>query len=212
MFTGIIREIGKVTDIGRAGDNFRLKVTSWRVAKGVVTGDSVAVNGACLTVIKSAHGFIEFDIMEETARLSTLTYLNKGDDVNLERAMKAGDALDGHIVQGHIDCVGIVRSAGKDKKGYSIVVEVPDGFEGLYIDKGSVAIDGVSLTVGSVSRKSFGVHIIPHTLKSTTLGIKRAGERVNIEFDVTGKYILGYKTVSAQSKVTDKFLRENGFV
>ncbi len=211
MFTGIIREIGKVRYIRNNGDTMRLEITSRVVADGIGIGDSVAVNGVCLTAVDTGSGHIAFDIMKETTRRSTFSHLSEGNPVNLEGSMKADGTFDGHFVQGHIDCVGTVKNIGRDENGFFIKISLPGGFEGLYIDKGSVAIDGVSLTIGKVARESFEVYVIPHTLKETTLGSKRSGDMVNVEFDIIGKYVIKTQDTRHRSQVTEKFLEDKGF-
>jgi len=212
MFTGIVREIGKIKYIRREGDILGLEITSKAAAAGIRVGDSVAVNGVCLTVVKSGPGVLKFEIMEETARRSTFPYLTEGNPVNLEGAMKADGAFDGHFVQGHIDCVGTIKDIGKNENGFLMKIGLPGGFEGLYVDKGSVAIEGVSLTISKAKDKEFEVYIIPHTLKETTLGLKKSEEKVNVEFDVIGKYAAKMQSGRKKTEVTEKFLEDKGFI
>lgn len=210
MFTGIIREIGRVRRIRKKGGILSLGITSKDVAAGIAAGDSVAVNGVCLTAVKSGGGVLEFDIMEETARRSTFPSLREGDPVNLEGSMRADGTFGGHFVQGHVDCVGTIRRAGRSGENFSIDIAVPEGFHGLYVDKGSVAVDGVSLTVGRCKDGGFNVYIIPHTLKHSALGKRKAGDMVNVEFDILGKYAV--KAQGAGRQVTEKFLEDKGFI
>jgi riboflavin synthase len=213
MFTGIIREIGTVKSVKSSARALRLVIGLKAVASGLNTGDSIAVNGVCLTAVMSGRDKVEFDVMEETAKRSTIAMLKDGDMVNLERAVRTGEAFDGHFVQGHVDCVGKIIRAGNDAGGYSIEVEVPKIFEALYVEKGSVAIDGVSLTVGRSAANIFSVHIIPHTLKETTLGLKKPGDKVNVEFDIIGKYIAKASAPGrSSSNLTESFLKQNGFI
>lgn len=211
MFTGIIKEIGKVEKIRKGSDVSTLAVACKEVSRGVGVGDSVAVNGVCLTVAKAEKYRLIFEVMEETMRRSTLRDAEEGDSVNLEGSMRADGTFGGHFVQGHIDCVGTIKAIGKKGDGFSVRIALPDGFERLYVEKGSVAIDGISLTIGRVSEKSLEVYVIPHTLKITTLGSKKAGDKVNVEFDVIGKYIAKVHS-PAQPKVTEKFLSDKGFI
>ena len=210
MFTGIVKEIGSVSKIERSKDLCRIDIRSGEVSKGVETGGSVAVNGACLTAVSKVKGVISFDVMTETIDRTTLAGLKKGDAVNLEPSLRVGDPLDGHFVTGHVDHVGSIRDIKKN--GDDIAIEI--GFDGSCKDrpvrKGSVAIDGVSLTVGGMREDGFTVFLIPHTMKVTTLGMKKAGDRVNIEFDIIGKYV-SRSSPGRVSRIDEAFLRENGF-
>jgi len=230
MFTGIIKEIGSIRRLDKMGDIVSITVSSGEVARGLVIGDSVAVDGVCLTAVKTSQSAAAFNVMEETVLRSTLARLKEGDPVNLEGSMKAGGVFGGHFVQGHIDCVGTIRAVCKAGGSFSLEIDVPDGFNDLYVDKGSVAIDGVSLTIGACKRRGFNVHLIPHTLKTTTLGLKKSGDKVNVEFDVIGKYIARRQGDVSHSgngtdlnnpfpgmgprsgKVTEKFLEDKGFI
>ncbi|MCX5679557.1 MAG: riboflavin synthase [Candidatus Omnitrophica bacterium] len=220
MFTGIVKEIGSISRIDKRGGIISITVNSKEVIRGLNIGDSVAINGVCLTAITTANSSITFDVMEETARRSTLAAMKEGAAVNLEGSMKADGLFGGHFVQGHIDCVGTIRVVGKAGDSFLMNIDVPDGFSDLYVDKGSVTIDGISLTIGECKGDGFNVYLIPHTLKTTTLGFRKSGDRVNVEFDVIGKYIAkaarseaepsGRGSVSA--KVTKKFLEDKGFI
>lgn len=214
MFTGIIKEMGRVGRIEKKGGIVSIMVSSREVVRGLNIGDSVAVNGVCLTAVKIAQSAVTFDVMEETVRRSTLAHLKEGDNINLEGSMRADGVFGGHFVQGHIDCVGTIRDINKKGDNFSIDISVPDGFSGLYVDKGSVAIDGVSLTIGECKDNGFNVYLIPHTLGASTLGSRRAGDKINVEFDIIGKYIA--KTTAHMGrtsiKVTEKFLEDKGFI
>lgn len=212
MFTGIIKEIGRVNRIDKKSGSVSIAVSSKEVVRGLGIGDSVAVNGVCLTAVKIAGSSVTFDVMEETARRSTLANLREGDTVNLEGAMRADGVFGGHFVQGHIDCVGIVREIGKTGENFSMNIDVPGGFSDLYVNKGSVAIDGVSLTIGECRNNGFNVYMIPHTLKTTTLGLKKSGGNVNVEFDVIGKYVARSQGRHRRPEVTEKFLQDKGFI
>ena len=207
MFTGIIKEIGKVGRFEDTGGVRRLEVVSKTVAGDSAIGGSVAVNGVCLTVVEKVHGMISFDIMQETLKKTGLGGLKTGDAVNLEHSMRPDGGVDGHFVLGHVDCVGTIGSVGNSRDGSFIKVSYPPEFSSLLVDKGSVALDGVSLTVTSPFRDSFVVYLIPHTMKITTLGMKRPGDRINIEFDIIGKYIARRK----EDRLTEGFLKEHGF-
>ena len=191
MFTGIIKELGKVHRISGLGGIYRLSVEAKDIAGGLNIGDSVAVNGVCLTLTGKDRNALDFDVMGETFKRTNISKLRIDESVNLEGALRAGDPLGGHFVTGHIDCVGRIKEIRRMSDNYSIGVVFPEKYKKLVVEKGSIALDGISLTVGSVGDGKTIVHIIPHTLKVTTLGSKRPGDEVNMEFDIIGKYVLG---------------------
>lgn len=192
MFTGIVQETGTVKKIERGKKAIGLTVSAVTVARGLEIGDSVAVNGCCLTAVKiSSRGkpkLIQFDVLQESWRLTNLKFAKRGLLVNLERPLRAGDEFGGHFVTGHIDGTGKILR--REKSGADHVLEIAASREILryVIQKGSITIDGVSLTVAGVGRKSFCVWIIPHTLKVTALREKKIGDAVNLEADILGKY------------------------
>jgi riboflavin synthase len=192
MFTGIIETVGTVAAIERRGDGARLAVDAPAIAAGVRVGDSVAVNGGCLTVTAESGGRFAFEAVRETLERTALGLLAVGSRVNLERALRADSRLDGHIVQGHVDGTGVVRALERDGADVRLFVDCDPELADCLVEKGSVAIDGVSLTVVSVSARGFDVALIPHTLAVTTLGGLRPGDRVNLEVDVLGKYVKRY--------------------
>ncbi len=192
MFTGIIEAVGTLVHFERRGSAARLLVAAPELAVGVEIGDSVAVNGACLTVTELSGERIGFDAVRETLERSALSDLAAGMRVNLERAMRAGARLDGHIVQGHVDGVGRVGRLEQRGDDVQLYVAVEPDFADLLVEKGSVAIDGVSLTVVGVEPTGFDVALIPYTLKHTTLGERSASDRLNLEADVLGKYVKRY--------------------
>jgi riboflavin synthase len=210
MFTGIIREIGTVRSLKAAGGLYKLEVACKDVSASADIGDSVSVNGVCLTVTAKAPGALYFDVVAETIRRTTLAGLRSAERVNLEGSLKAGSGIDGHFVLGHVDCVGkvveIIRAGGE----FVMRIGFPGRFAGLLVEKGSVAIEGVSLTAGEISDNMFSVYLIPQTLKSTSLGSRPAGSSVNIEFDVIGKYAVRMKPPGGAG-ITESFLKENGF-
>lgn len=210
MFTGIIKEIGTVSKICRKKDICRLDIRSVEISKSVEIGGSVAVNGACLTVTEIAKDIISFGVMAETMRRTTIATLKEGCSVNLEPSLRAGEPLDGHFVTGHIDCVGKIRGVKRHGNEFSIDIETGAGCADRLVEKGSIAIDGVSLTAGNVTETGFTVFLIPHTLKVTVLRQKKIGDAVNVEFDIIGKYASG-AYLRAGSGVNETFLRENGF-
>ena len=185
MFTGIVREIGTVA----AFDGARLVVTAPETAEGAAVGDSVAVSGACLTVVDAADGRLAFDVVPETLARTVLGSLEQGGSVNLEPSLRIGDQLGGHVVQGHVDAVGRVRSVEPEGNGRRVWVDAPETVVGYCIEKGSIAVDGVSLTVAAFDDEGFEVALIPHTLAVTTLGRLEPGDGVNLEADVLGKVV-----------------------
>lgn len=187
MFTGIVEELGRVIAIKRGSGISLLEIEAVLVSTDAKIGDSIAVNGACLTV--AAKDKLSFGVMPETLSKTNLGELKFGDKVNLERALKVGDRLSGHFVTGHIDCVGVVKDRRQEKNNTCFEIEVACGFMPLVVSKGSVCIDGISLTVVEKKPRGFTVYIIPHTLKSTTLGFRRHSSKVNVEFDILAKYL-----------------------
>ncbi len=208
MFTGIIEEIGKVQSLKRDSKESRLVIGATKILEDVHIGDSIAVNGVCLTVVSFSSGQFTVDVMNETFMRSSLGQLRVGEEVNLERAMAANGRFGGHIVSGHIDGTGRIMSVFDDgnAKWYEISVD-SELLEGIVM-KGSVAIDGISLTVARVTTSSFAVSIIPHTLDATILRGKRAGQVVNIETDMIGKYIKKFvKDDKGRESVYEKISR-----
>ncbi|MEE9609483.1 MAG: riboflavin synthase [Myxococcota bacterium] len=192
MFTGIIETVGQVAEVDSRGDLCRLWIEAPSIAGAVAVGDSVAVGGGCLTVTAAEGGRLCFEAVQETLARTCLGDLAVGARVNLERALRAGGRLDGHIVQGHVDGTGRVREVGRDGDDVRLVIDCEREIADLLVEKGSVAVDGVSLTVVGVEERGFDVALIPHTTKQTTLGALRPGERVNLEADVLGKYVKRY--------------------
>jgi riboflavin synthase len=218
LFTGIIEEIGKVDGIQQQGESFIFTIRAARVLKDVQLGDSISVNGVCLTVTSYNKHSFTVDIMPETVRATSLKMLSTGSKVNLERAMAANGRFGGHFVSGHIDGIGkITRKEQVDNAVY-YDVEVPQDLLHFIIDKGSVAVDGTSLTVFGISDHSFTLSIIPHTLSETVIGEKKVGDIVNIECDVVGKYIERFLTQRFSNKeenghaLSKDFLKEHGYL
>jgi riboflavin synthase len=192
VFTGIIESVGVVTEVRREGDLAHLAIEAPDVASGVAKGDSVAVDGACLTVTEYGDGRVCFDAVRETLERTSLGAKCQGSRVNLERAMRADGRLDGHIVQGHVDGTGRVERLERDGDDVRLFITCDAEISGSLVEKGSVTVDGVSLTVVSVGDAGFDVALIPHTLAVTTLGDRRPGDLVNVEADVLGKYVKRY--------------------
>jgi riboflavin synthase len=192
VFTGIIELVGRVESLRPARGSARLEVRAPGIAGELRRGESVAVNGACLTVVSAAGERVEFDAVAETLKRTALGDLGPGSLVNLERALRADARLDGHIVQGHVDATGRVRRLERAGDDARLDLECAPEFAELLVEKGSVAVDGVSLTVVGVGAAGFDVALVPHTLAVTTLGSLRPGQRVNLEADVLGKYVKRY--------------------
>jgi riboflavin synthase len=189
VFTGIVRELGTVVALDGGDDGARLVVDAPETAAATAVGDSVAIDGCCLTAVTVDAGRIAFDAVPETLSRTGLGALVAGDRVNVEPALRVGDPLGGHYVQGHVDTVGTVTSVVEEGDGRRISIAAPDGTLRYIAEKGSIAVDGTSLTVAAVDDETFAVALIPHTLEATTLGDLRVGTRVNLEFDVLAKYV-----------------------
>jgi riboflavin synthase len=189
MFTGIVEERGRVRSAGAGPSGARLAVECRTVATDATLGASVAVNGVCLTVVERDESGLSFDLVSETRDRSALGDLRPGDRVNLERPVTLVTRLSGHLVQGHVDGVGTVESVVHNGGSATITVRMPGGLDRYVVEKGSIAVDGVSLTVATLDESTFTVALVPHTLTLTTLGERRRGDRVNLEVDVVSKYI-----------------------
>lgn len=187
MFSGIVEELGEVKKITRGAAPV-IRVKAGKVPEDLKVGDSISVNGVCLTVVRQSGDTFEADVMPETLRRTDLGQLKVGDKVNLERPLKLGDRLGGHLVSGHIDGVGTIIKKIREKNAFLLRISSPSELLRYMVEKGSVAVDGVSLTVIDSGNGSFSVSIIPHTAEITTLGIKGLGSKVNIEVDMMGKY------------------------
>lgn len=189
MFTGIIEETGRVASFAQTAEAWQLQIAAQLVPADVARGDSVAVNGCCLTVTKFDPGHVWFDVLEETRRLTNFRELAAGSAVNLERSLRADSRIGGHFVTGHIDLAGRVEVLEQRGKDYYLRVLAPGGSARFLVFKGSVAIDGISLTVAEVEGDHFSVWLIPHTMAVTNLREKKPGDAVNLEFDVLAKYV-----------------------
>lgn len=192
MFTGIITEIGRLSEIKKIGGGIRFTVQAPSSAAELHVNDSVAVNGVCQTVIARNAQTFTVEAVEETLKKTTLGVLEKFSGVNLELPVRLPDRLGGHLVQGHVDCVGRVSMVRKKQSSWLITVDYPSKFAKYVIPVGSITIDGISLTVAEKRGSSLTVSIIPHTLEKTTLSDVRRGQKVNLEFDLVGKYIAGF--------------------
>lgn len=202
MFTGIIEETGRVERFERGGDAWKLRIAARAALADATLGDSIAVNGCCLTLVKFDASGLEFDVLEETRRLTSFSALQPGAAVNLERSLRFGGKMGGHFVTGHVDGLGgveVFEARGADRY---LRVRAPAGSGRYLIHKGSIAIDGISLTVAEVEGDAFAVWLIPHTVEVTNLREKRVGDPVNLEFDLLGKYVekLAWAQVAARAE------------
>jgi riboflavin synthase len=188
MFTGLIEAIGEVAEVKRTPGGLRVRLTT-DLAPTLANGDSLAVNGVCLTVVAADRQGIHADIGPETARITTLGAMKRGALVNLERPLRADSRLGGHFVQGHVDATGSIEEVRQDGESYWLTVRFPPALAPYIVRKGSIAVDGISLTVAGVDERHFDVQIIPHTWTHTNLQAARSGEPVNLECDILGKYV-----------------------
>ena len=189
MFTGLVEEIGKVKAISQTGNAKRITVEANTIMDELKIDDSVALNGACQTVVKLTSNTFDVEAVEETLRKSTLGDFRPGQKINLERALRLSDRLGGHIVQGHVDCVGYVLTVITESTGKLLWISFPNEFKKYVVNVGSVCINGVSLTVAKVENEKFMVSVIPHTWEHTTLNELQSGTKLNLEFDILGKYV-----------------------
>lgn len=207
MFTGIVEEVGSVKSPGN-----KLKIQCAEILSDIHKGDSISVNGVCLTVVEFDKNSITVDVMNETLCRTNTGSLKKGDYVNLERAMSANGRFGGHIVSGHIDGTGTITAINQDGIAIWYSIKAEENILHYIVEKGSVAIDGISLTVAYVDDELFKVSVIPHTQKNTALLFKKIGDKVNLENDIVGKYIEKlYAPKIQKSNITREFLMENGF-
>ncbi|MDD3156719.1 riboflavin synthase [Anaeromusa sp.] len=218
MFTGLVEELGKIKSITKGTKSARLTIEGQVVLQDVKLGDSIAVNGTCLTVVEYTQRSFTADVMPETVRSTVLAELKPGDVVNLERTLRLGDRLGGHIVSGHVDGVGVIRSKERSDNAIVVTIEAPPEVMRYIIAKGSIAIDGTSLTIVDYGTDWFSVSLIPHTASLTTVGLKETGSKVNLEADVLGKYVAkllglqnGDEKKQASSGLTMEFLQQHGF-
>lgn len=215
MFTGIIEEIGKVRSLRRQAEGAVLEIEARVTGAGLKPGDSIAVNGACVTVTEGAGNSFSCDLSPETLQRTTLGEARRGTAVNLERPLALGSRLGGHFVQGHVDGIGklVSRSPGGD--GLLVTVEYPAELERYLVHKGSVAVDGISLTIAALKGTAFTVAVIPFTLRTTNLGSLRTGSPVNLEVDILGKYVERFFSLGLASErlsgLSAAYLREQGF-
>jgi len=187
MFSGIIEELGSVAGISARGGNTLFTIEAEKVLQETKTGDSIAVNGVCLTVVAIRAPRISFEVLAHTRQTTNLGFLRIGEKVNLERSLKVGDRISGHFVSGHVDCVGLIRRKFFRAANPCFEIALPTGLMKYCLPKGSIAVDGISLTIADKKSDAFSIYVIPHTLKNTTLGFKGPSYGVNIEFDILTK-------------------------
>lgn len=219
MFTGLVEELGILRETARGRDSARLTIEARKILEDIKIGDSIAVNGVCLTAVECDRIYFKADVMAETLAKTNLARLKPGDRANLERALRLGDRLGGHLVSGHIDGVGTITRLERHDIATLVTIAAPPGVMRYIIKKGSVAVDGASLTVVDFSGDSFQVSLIPHTAHMTTLGFKQAGATVNLEGDLVGKYIerlMAARDAVGREKngrgITMEMLLEKGFL
>ena len=221
MFTGIIEGLGTVKSLSRMAGGLRMGIEADFHMDKIKVGDSIAVSGACLTVVHFQDNIFEVDVAPETLSKTTLGQAKVGDRVNLERALRLGDRLDGHLVTGHVDCVGVVQAKRAVANATVFSFGVSEALSRYVVQKGSVAVDGISLTVNACKKGTFEVSIIPHTAKMTTMGFKKVGDPVNIETDMIAKYVErftqpfanGYTdTKDTTSSIDETLLTKTGFM
>lgn len=208
MFTGIITEMGKVVSLRKKNPGALLVLKAEDIPDNTAIGDSIAINGVCLTVVSRDKGLLTFDISDETLNSTNLGQLNPGERVNLEPSLRPDGRIGGHFVTGHVDAAGIIRSRTIIGDTCKIEIEAPDKVTSLLVEKGSVAVDGISLTVVDVAENTFTIVIIPHTAGVTTIGSKAVGESVNLEADIIGKYVARFLR-KGEKRNSDKSLMES---
>ncbi|MDT8860097.1 riboflavin synthase [Alkalihalobacillus sp. MEB130] len=217
MFTGIIEEVGHIQEMRSSGESMVMKIGATRILKDVHLGDSISVNGVCLTVTSYSPSYFTVDVMPETIRATSLRGLGRGSRVNLERAMSANGRFGGHFVSGHVDGTGTILAKNPEQNAVYYRIGVNKELRHYMIEKGSVAVDGTSLTIFAVDDESFTISIIPHTIEETIIGTKGVGDIVNIECDMVGKYIEQFisrrfeSPKKQSSSLSESFLSEHGY-
>jgi len=187
MFTGIVEELGKVKRVMRQGRVMVLEISAHKTLQDAGVGDSIAVNGVCLTVVSCDKDLFNFEVMAETSGKTNLGLLRIGEEVNLERSLRLGDKVSGHFVTGHIDCLGLIRRKGPRNGNLAFEIAIPASFMRYCLPKGSISLDGISLTLAQRRANLISVYVIPHTLKNTTLSFKGPSDKLNVEFDILAK-------------------------
>lgn len=211
MFTGIIEGIGKVKSVEKQGASGRMTVEAPALPEDLRLGDSVSVNGACLTVTGFSGNAFSADLSVETMEVTTLGSLKKNEPVNIEWALTLSKPLGGHLVTGHVDAIGAIEGISPAGEAVDVSISAPAGIISQLVRKGSVAIDGISLTVAEIGDGFFRIAVIPHTLQRTNLSTRKAGDRVNIETDLIGKYVEKFVSRKEKKEISEDFLAEHGF-
>jgi riboflavin synthase len=211
MFTGIVEELGSVKALRRDAGAARLTISASLVLESTAIGDSICVNGVCLTVVEMNKNEFSADVAVETLRVTNLGELKFGAKVNLERALQLSARIGGHLVSGHVDAIGRIREKREEGNGWRIFIDAPETVLRYVIRKGSIAVDGISLTVADVDTSGFSIAMIPHTAKLTTLGYKTAGDSVNLESDIIGKYVERLLSGRVEGGVNLELLKKAGF-
>ncbi len=214
MFTGIIESLGKVKQVKIQSSSAIITIDVGQLSDGVSPGDSIAINGVCLTATQIKGPEVYFDVSRETLSKTTIGNLRISDNVNIERSLRMGDKLGGHFVTGHVDGVGVINKIDSEATQCTVWISVSEDLTNMMIKKGSVAIDGISLTIVELKEKLFSVALIPFTLGATTLGFKKAGQKVNIETDMLGKWVKRMLAINGNTStgITEKLLVEKGFI
>jgi len=217
MFTGIIEELAIVKSVNKRSSGARISIESKLCSSDAKIGDSISLSGSCLTIVSIDNGILSFDVSSETLKKSTLANIKPDDMVNLERSLRADSRMGGHFITGHIDCVGELLLKKPEGEFIELSVRIPDEFMLFIAEKGSIAIDGISLTVNSIKKSDITLMIIPHTLENTTLKYKKHSQKLNIETDILAKYIhRSYESkqtkASSSASLSKKFLSEHGFI
>ncbi len=212
MFSGIIKEIGTVRSVKRGRSALSLSIEAPALLGESKTGDSISVDGVCLTITGLSGGLLNFDAINRTLTKTTLADIKEKAVVNLEPSLKLNEGINGHLVSGHVDGVGTIRKvAPQGSEIVRLTVDIDPDATQFLVTKGSVAVDGISLTVNDIGRRSFSVDIIPHTYRATAIHLKRPGGRVNVEFDILGKYALKNASAGRSGSISESFLREHGY-
>lgn len=213
MFTGLISALGEITQINAGNNVYRFTIKPDK--NDFLVGDSISVNGVCLTIVEIKKNSLSFDVLSHTFNLTNLRTLKKGGFVNIEPALKASDRLGGHIVTGHIDTTATLLDITNTGEQYKLDIEKKCEFDNLLVKKGSIAVDGISLTIASVEKSLFAVYIIPHTFNHTNIKYRRKGDLINLEFDIISKYVAkftGKYFEKGKADITESFLKEHGFI
>ena len=212
MFTGIVEELGIVERVEKSKTPAVFTIKAKTILEGLKKGDSLSVNGVCLTVVCVEKDRFRVDVIKETLAKTNLGYVKQGDKVNLEGALRADGKISGHYVTGHVDGIGAIIKREKENDEILIEIEADKEILNYIVNKGSIAVDGISLTVARIGPNSFLIYIIPHTASMTTLGFRGVGEKVNLEVDILGKFVQKFLTQSKPSNITEELLREKGLI